>query len=392
MTGNDVYLEVTTKKNIRPLVITNKVEYVSDIQNIEFSLTARVDVLFANRFILEACQLLYNSIQQFELGYFDSAYYSIRQAIEISTTMVYLSDIDDELKARKLSAWTSSSWFPMQKKMLEYLKENGCVMSDMKVHMKQFFDFVDCTSKRINKYVHKQGFEHLYVYRNGPMNYEKDCTNFTRTFLENLENCISIVAIMRLAIDPFPLLLTDEEIYHRTEDTLTQGYSDEFIKKYIVEENLQSYKKTEIFTQHYEVLNQKEKMNEFTTFLVKNNFINTEHIEEILSQKHLLKQIEVIMIYICKHIPNISKIYLYGGMDWYFTDLESDRKKTQWSSSDFKEFSCSTKKFNISYDEAFISVFKVGDSDIYIETNGIISESQIKNIKKCIYKGENEKG
>lgn len=115
MTAEELYWEVVAKQNIRELEIKNKLEYVSDIRNIEFSLTARVGVLLANKFILESCQLLYNSIQQFELGYFDCAYYSMRQAIELSTTMVYLSDIEEKIREEKLTAWKSSSWFPMQK-------------------------------------------------------------------------------------------------------------------------------------------------------------------------------------------------------------------------------------------------------------------------------------
>lgn len=52
-------------------------------------------------------------------------------------------------------------------------------------------------------------------------------------FLYHLEKCIGAVAILRLCVDPFPVLLMDEEIYLRTDDTITEPYSEKFIEQYI---------------------------------------------------------------------------------------------------------------------------------------------------------------
>lgn len=38
---------------------------------------------------MEAEQQLINAIELYELGYFDCAYYSLRSAIDLSTTMVF---------------------------------------------------------------------------------------------------------------------------------------------------------------------------------------------------------------------------------------------------------------------------------------------------------------
>ena len=49
-------------------------------------------------FFAEATQLLINSIFLYEEGYFDCAFYSVRQASEVFNAMLYLSEDKDEWK------------------------------------------------------------------------------------------------------------------------------------------------------------------------------------------------------------------------------------------------------------------------------------------------------
>lgn len=45
---------------------------------------------------MELVQLITNAISLFEKGYFDSAYYSLRQSLETALIMVYLSDLEGD--------------------------------------------------------------------------------------------------------------------------------------------------------------------------------------------------------------------------------------------------------------------------------------------------------
>ena len=96
MSDNFKYSEWRKNENIKRYEIPNVEDYFEDLMNIEHSFSGRMDIPLANTFIMEAVQLVVNSIALFELGYFDNAYYSLREAIEISTTIVYLSDMPDE--------------------------------------------------------------------------------------------------------------------------------------------------------------------------------------------------------------------------------------------------------------------------------------------------------
>lgn len=103
---SDSYIEWRKHENIRSLTLPNKEKIYCDLQNIEHSWSGRMDIgNIGNTFIIEAEQLLINAIELFELGYFDCAYYSLRSAVDLSTTIVYLADMPDEEKELLLDAW-----------------------------------------------------------------------------------------------------------------------------------------------------------------------------------------------------------------------------------------------------------------------------------------------
>ena len=156
-------LENYFKQNVSPLDLPNKDELYNSVLQIENSMTERLDVLnIANIFILEASQLLANSIYLFENGYFDASFYSIRQSIELATTMMYFADNkDDNTKKKALYDWKKENRFPMTKQMLSELKIYGEVVANMYTVMPSFFADLDILYAKINKIVHKQGYDYL---------------------------------------------------------------------------------------------------------------------------------------------------------------------------------------------------------------------------------------
>ena len=110
--------------------------------------------------------MLINAIPLFEKGYFDAAFYSLRQAIEMSTTFVYLYDLPDDKKQEQIRLWkTTALGFPMRGNMDKELSSKGMKYADMKQKMPTFFKDLECVNKKLNKYVHKQGLKFLYVSR-----------------------------------------------------------------------------------------------------------------------------------------------------------------------------------------------------------------------------------
>ena len=387
MSDNFKYSEWRKNENIKRYEIPNVEDYFLDLMNIEHSFSGRMDIPLANTFIMEAVQLVVNSISLFELGYFDSAYYSLREAIEISTTIVYLSDMPDKERKEKMEDWKNTKDFPMQGQMLNQLYQYGIVISDMKEKMGSFFAEIKDVSRKINKCIHKQGLRFFYVSRNHPVNVKKDDNIFIENYVYFLEKTIGIIAVMRLAIDPYPVLLMDEDILLRCFDSMTEAYKNEFVEKYITKETLEDYKKTEMYLNHYNGHIIEEKKNYAVFDIMQHQVIDTTKRKEILSQIHLLDEADKIATYIALISKKVVKVYTYGGFQMYFTDRKTNRKSLSWNGTEFKQFEESNQKFNQKYDEALISVFKynIGDNKdetFFVEHNEHLNDYDTKLISE----------
>ena len=172
------------------------------------------DRFFANVFISEAIVSLNNSLDLFENGYFDCAFYCLRSSLDLSTTVSYFHDAPEEERQNKHTAWVrKQGWFPSRHKMMKSMEEYGMFCSDMKEKMGSVFGddgLINRTNRDLNKHVHKQGYDEFYVMRNHSLYHiEYDDQEFIDEFVKLFKDTVTIVAVMRLLIDPFPILLLD---------------------------------------------------------------------------------------------------------------------------------------------------------------------------------------
>lgn len=372
----DKYSEWRSREYIRTIVLSNKEQYYIDLMNIEHSWSGRIDGNICNNFVMEAEQQLVNAIELFEQGYFDCAYYSLRSAVDISTTMVFLADMPYEERAIYIESWKSTCDFPMQGQMIKALSQRGSIFTDMLEKMPTFFSNSKMLSAELNKYVHKQGLQHFYISRNHPLNSNRSQDLFVAEFEKYLQRCIGIVAVMRLAIDPFPILLMDEEVLYRCFDSMTDPYREGFVNRYIGESTIEDYKKTDIYMGTYDSFIGEEKKNEAVFNVMKHNYIDSSRMDEILPQLHLLSKENIVCVLIVAASEKVVKTYCFDGMMMCFTDRDTKRKATSWSSQDFIRFKENENSINQVYDEAYISVFTFDDTPYYIEHNEPITTEE----------------
>jgi len=378
-------------ENIIPFCLENKERYYHDLINIENSWTGRIDAMYSNEFFREAIQLIINSIVLFEKGYFDCAFYSLRQSMEISTTIIYFVDNSEEKSKSKMEKWRNQERFPMDKQMLNELKSRKLVFADIKEEMSVFFDDVELTKQKLNKYVHKQGLDKFYVSRTHPLK-KGEKENLNKKLLLDYNNflikTIGTIAVFRLAIDPFPLLLANESIYKRTRQLMTEGYSVEFIEKYIGNENIAAYKQTDMYKGIYEAIIKEEEMLPSVLDVVKDDFIDRNNIKEIYSQFHILSPFEKIAVTLVGISEKISNIYYYRGLGWYFTNTKSKKASSDFNSTDLTIIK--DKEFNVAYDEIFLSGFEVYSEMFHIEHNDKFDPNEISQINSMIDKFNTE--
>jgi hypothetical protein len=371
--------------NIDPLVLGKKEEYYRALDNVVRGWSGRLDVLFVNEFVRESIQLVINAIVLFEKGYFDCAFYSLRQSLEVSTTAAYFVDDTEENRNQEISRWRRLDKFPMHKQMTNELQKRKLVFADIKEKMSQYFAELEDVKQVLNKYVHKQGYDKFYVLQNHPLNSsrEKDRSVMISDFEHCLVKSIGAIAILRLVVDPLPVLLMDEDIFCRTGDLMTEGYDDAFVEKYIGLKHLEAYRNTEMFKSFYNSLMANEKMTDSVVRLVKYGIIARKEIDEILLQKHLLPVHDLTAVVLTAKSNKIANIYCFDGWHWYNTDIESVRKNNLFASRDFHSEKFTTQLYNLPYEEAYLSMVSAGGENYCIEHNEKFDFKEYEELVEC---------
>ena len=370
------FIENKESQYLTPTSIAGKEEYYRDLNNIEWGWTGRIDVMFANQFFKEAVQLIINAISLFEKGYFDCAFYSLRQSLEISTTTIYFVDDNEINRNNEMEKWRKEERFPLQNQMINQLVNRKSDFANVKEKMHDFFNEIEEAKQRMNKYVHKQGLNKFYTYNGADSS--KNKIKRESDFESFLIKSIGAIAIYRLSVDPLPLMLLEEEIYNRTGQLMTESFTNDFIQKYIGQSNIEAYKQTNLYQNYYNDIIKNEEMIPSVLSLVKDDFIDRSACVEILTQKHLLSKYDLMAVSMTMLLQNLTKIYCIGGFHSYFTNTKSIRKNQSFNSQDFDKFKNNTPIFNSNYYEVFLSAIKIGDEEYYLEHNVELTYDEIE--------------
>lgn len=345
------------ERYLKPVEIENKEFYYSLIYEISESLTSGiiVDLFHSNKInmiITEACQSLANSIRLYELRYFDDAYYSMRSAIELATIMLDVGDNEYEKMVNNMNLFSNKEYRNFRASTLRYLKENGIEFRDVANKMPNFVNEINNTCIKLNSFVHKTGFDNFY----GIRNYYNE--NFHKKQLDDFENnlisSIRIVAIMRLVIDPFPLLLADEEIYYRSPNIMTYPFNEKLLEV-MGEESIAEFKNTDVYKSYEEELMKLEKRNQEVNNIVMADYIDLDNLENIYLQKHLLNHHELKYVDIASFSEKIILIISDNGFSRYSTSSNTHEILCNHTDINLKD---SSENFNIKYDSIYVSILQ----------------------------------
>ncbi len=378
---DNIFINFIENNHLYKYTIENKEQYYSDLDFIDDSMTGRVDAQVANTFIYEAKYLTINSIKLFELGYFDCAYYSLREAVEMSTTMIYLVDIPISERNNKLNEWKNVKRFPMRSQMIKYLEKNGSVFIDFKLKMKEFFDDAKQYINDINKYVHKQGNDKLYTTKRW-----YDYTNkldekiYINKFEKYLEFTIGYIAMMRLSIDPLPIILMNEDLFLRTYDMITQQYNQDFICKYIGDKYIELYRQTELYKGYEDYFYNMEKQSYTISNIIKEKYVDISKYDEIKRQFHLLADYEKIIVEMFKISNKIADIYFNGYPISYFSNIHSRKRKFYYNLEEVNTYLKMLDNKNIKSNGIYISVFSIKNDKYLVEHNDKLTYEEIEEI------------
>lgn len=336
-------------------------------------ITGRVDIMYCNAFLTEATQLLINSIFLYEDGYFDSAFYSVRQASEVFNSMLFLSNKNSE----ELEKWNAKERFPMDSKIRNQLEKMVYGYKEIKIILDDYFMHHKELINKSHKIIHKQGFDTFYAARLQENFAHEDDEKF---FMEVLKYTIGIGIILFVILEPIALALADDEVSGKLNfDFLTEpidcNYFERFLGlKDIVDRLLKSNYYKDFATQFED----RECMNMATYSVIRENAWDINSLDEIEKQIHLLRPYEKFMFKILKLGIKVTNFYYMDGLGWYLTTYKSACQRNCFGSSEFKKYLNEDMRFNQKCEKIYISVVSMYDDKLFLEHNEALTENEVE--------------
>ena len=382
MNGNsyvDEIIKLMRNRNRIPTQLSEHDDLLFYLYNL-FPITGRLDVMYCNAFLSEAIQLLSNSIFLFEDGFFDCAFYSVRQASELIENMLYLS-IEDK---KVLNKWSAKEHFPMSRGIKEQLKKISSDYNEIKTLIPEYFEHHSKLIKIANKIIHKQGFDTFYCVRNKFL----DDNNFpqdkeTKLFTDSLKYTIGMVIIIFIILEPISLALSDENIDQKLNfNFLTEPIDIHYFKKYLGLDNIiEGIESSNFYKNFISNFSEYESMSPAVYSVIRDEAWDLDALDEIEKQLDLLGIYERFMFYILKTGIKVSVFYYNRGITWYYTSVRSNFDRKVYGGQEFEKYLKPDDKFNQSCENVYISVITMYKDTLYIEHNELLSKEEIEALK-----------
>lgn len=343
--------------------------------------TGQCNIMFCNSFIQEAIQLLKNSLILYKKGFFDCAFYSIRQSSEVMDSMLYLAKSPSE----KVNDWKSKSYFPVDSKVRQQLEKISNDYKKIKSLLPDFFRHHEELIIKIHKIIHKQGFDTFYQLRT-PIN--RKITNYSQEdeialFLETLKYTIGKLLILIVILDPMCLALADENVNKKINmNLMTEPIDTTFFENILgLSDIVSKIKSSNYYKDFVSYFEEKEEMLPATYSVIREQFWNIEKLNEIEIQFHMLSTDEKFMFNILKSGIKASLFYYAGGLGWYYTSNMSILKEFSVNTIDFQNYTKSREAFNQKRKNVYISVIKQSKDDfLFIEHNMPFNKNEINKL------------
>ncbi len=342
-----------------------------------FPMTGIGDKLFCNSFMTESVELLKHSIFLYEDGYFDCAFYSVRQSIENMNNMLFLSESEDELVR-----WKAKEKFPSDSQIKNKLQLINKAYSEIKTAIPEVFESYDELLKKSNKYIHKQGFDTFYLQ---PWQREKFISKRAKLFIDFLKQSIGLVMIMNIVLDPLSLALSDSDVdAHIPFDPMTEHIPLGIFEEVLSGDIIESIKETNFYKDFVGFFLEKEEMNDATYAIIRFQHYNIEALVDIEKQIHLLNIWQLLCFYILKSGIKVSHFYFQDDILGYSTSIEPSHHLREYRSNQFDKYTLGDGEKNIEWNRMYISVYKVFDTYLILQHNEPLSQSDLSVIQTLV--------
>lgn len=369
----------------------NYVEQLAD------SITGIVSTPPFNLFLLESCQLLANSLDLIHQGYFDAAFYSVRQAGEVILIGTLFSNMEESERVAEYEKWASLDRFPSFSKLSKMLYSKDIEYRELLEQMPEIDELISKLNKKANKYIHKQGHESFYT---KPYEIASESSKLIREdFTEYFKATVKVCAIFRLAVDPFPILLSDTECDYRFPDCMTLEFGQSFIENCLGSDFVEHYIKTDYYRNWVNAIKSTfPKLKEATYYVSNLHYIDLSNIEDILDELDKLTLYEATAVLFTELFSGkVSAIHITGMLDAF---SNSARPSGGLYLSDMSDFAgqlggvnvpladiCRLANIDTSVDHSpinsFITSFPIASEFVCVETDKLLASNEVEQGRKA---------
>lgn len=258
--------------------------------------------------------------------------------------------------------------------------------------MPEIDELINKLNKRANKFIHKQGHESFYTkpYEEVPGSAKHIREDFTDYFKTTVKVC----AIFRLAVDPFPILLSDPECEYRFPDCMTLEFGQSFIDNCLGNDFVERYIKTDYYRNWVNAIKSTFPQLKEATYNVSNlHYIDLPSIKDILDELDKLTLYEATaVLFTALFSEKVSAIHITGTLDafsnsarpssgLYLSDMSAYAEQLGGVNVPLAEI-CRLASLDTSHEffpvSSFITSFSAASDFVCIETDKLLDDTEVE--------------
>lgn len=367
------------------------------VEQMADSVSGLVSTPSFNQFLLESCQLLANSLDLIHQGYFDAAFYSVRQAGEVILIGTLFSNLEESERKAKYEKWVSLDRFPSFSELSKMLRSKDIEYRDLLEQMPEIDELISKLNKRANKYIHKQGHKSFYT---RPYEVVSESAKHIREdFTDYFKTTVKVCAIFRLAVDPFSILLSDPECEFRFPDCMTLEFGQSFIDNCLGNEFVKHYIETDYYRNWVNAIKSTFPQLKEATYYVSNlHYIDLSNINDILDELDMLTLYEATAVLFTALFSEIViAIHITGMLDAF---SNSARPSSGLYLSDMSDYAeqlggvnvplaeiCHLARLDTSHEfspvSSFITSFSIASDFVCVETDKLLDDNEVELGRKA---------
>lgn len=277
------------------------------------------------------------------------------------------------------------------------LRSKDIEYRDLLEQMPEIDELISELNKRANKYIHKQGHESFYTkpYEVVPESAKHIREDFTDYFTTTVKVC----AIFRLAVDPFPILLSDSECEFRFPDSMTLEFGQSFIDNCLGNEFVKHYIETDYYRNWVNAIKSTFPQLKEATYNVSNlHYIDLSNIEDILDELDKLTLYEATaVLFTALFSEKVIAIHITGMLDafsnsarpssgLYLSDMSAYAEQLGGVNVPLAEI-CHLASLDTSHEyspvSSFITLFSITSEFICVEPDTLLDDNEVELGRKA---------